>query len=101
MALIPTVPLGKLPFQDAMKLSALPSVEVVDERGNYIGTLIIPPLGGGTTIFDEIKTQAEYLGVRSNTVLSPSIIANVNNLTLIAKKIRPYKRKGKKIHANL
>ena len=58
----------------------LPSVELLNGKGEYCGTFLNPPKDGGMTIFDEIRINAEYLGVRSNSVLHPSVIEGINQL---------------------
>ena len=81
MSLIPQLPLEKLPHTGE-EIRCLPSIEIFDEKG-YVGTFIIPSMEGGATIFDEIKTNAEYLGVRSNIVVNPSVIENVGKEELV------------------
>ena len=56
-------------------LKGKPSMEVLDSKGNYVATIIIPNMVGGSTIYDEMKTQAEYLAVRANSVLPPEIVS--------------------------
>ena len=72
MSLISQIKLSDLRKRSTAEIKVFPSVEVIGEEGEYIGTLIIPPVVGGMTIYDDIKTNAEYLGVRSNIPLPPS-----------------------------
>jgi hypothetical protein len=37
-------------------------------NGEYLFTLIVAPQKGGMSIYDNIKTQAEFLGARANSV---------------------------------
>ncbi len=80
MALIPSVPLRKLQALNVIQFKELPSLVIVDEKGDYLATLIVPSVVGGATIYNEIKTQAEYLGVRGNIVVPASVKEAVNNL---------------------
>jgi hypothetical protein len=67
MALIPQMNLTDFKHLKAGQIKELKSVEVISD-GQYVFTAIIPPLNRGTTITDNIKTQAEYLAVKSNSV---------------------------------
>jgi len=53
------------------EVNNLPCLEIIDNDGRYLATLIVPPEIGGMTFYDSIKIHAEYLGLRGNTVLSP------------------------------
>jgi hypothetical protein len=69
--LIPTVSLTK--FRNAIKklkadqLRQLKSMEIMAD-GEILFYLIVPPINGGMTITDHIRTKAEYLGVQGNAV---------------------------------
>lgn len=71
MSLIPEITLKQLQQLDNIDI---PTVNIVDDDGNYQATLVIPQKIGGMTIYDEIKNHAEYLGVRGNSVLDPKIV---------------------------
>jgi hypothetical protein len=49
------------------KVRDMKSVEVVSD-GETLFFAIIPPRNGGMSITDNIKTTADYLGARGNTV---------------------------------
>jgi hypothetical protein len=51
----------------AAKIKEMKSVEVVSDN-EMLFFAIIPPVNGGMTITDNIRTQADYLGARGNTV---------------------------------
>jgi len=65
--LIPTISLSEFKKLSAAKLRDMKSVEVTSD-GETLLFVIIPPKNGGMTITDSIKTSAEYLAVRGNTV---------------------------------
>jgi len=67
MSLIPQISYTEFKKLTASKVKEMKSVEVTS-NGETLFYAIIPPIGGGMTITDNIKTQAEYLGVRGNTV---------------------------------
>ena len=69
MSLIVELKWGDVGKLTSLKLKALPCMELLDEDGKYFATLIIPSMAGGTPIYDDVKTRAEYLGVTSNSVL--------------------------------
>ena len=76
--LIPQIKLSELP-RNAESLKALPSCEIVNEEGDYIGTLLIPSMIGGATIYEHIRTFSESLGQQSNSVLPPSVVERAMN----------------------
>lgn len=65
--LIPAISLSDLKKLSASKLRDMKSAEVTTD-GETLFIVIIPPRDGGMSITDVIKTQAEYLAVRGNTV---------------------------------
>lgn len=65
--LIPTVPFEQFKKMKAADLKEMKSFEVT-ANGEHLLTVIIPPEKGGMTITDNIKTQAEYLAHRANSV---------------------------------
>ena len=67
MGMIPSVTVEEL-IEKMRNRAEIPSVEVF-RNDEYIGTFIVPNMRGGATIFNEIKTQAEFLGVRGNIVV--------------------------------
>jgi len=67
MSLIPQISYTELKKLTASKVKEMKSVEVTSD-GEALFYAIIPPEQGGMSITDAIKTQAEYLGVRANTV---------------------------------
>jgi hypothetical protein len=67
MALIPEISLSEFKKLKASEIKDLKSV-IVTSDGDYLFAAIIPPLNGGISITDNIRTQAEYLGARGNTV---------------------------------
>jgi len=70
MSLIPQITLDQL-VAKIQNNEVIPSSEIfLGDR--YIGTFIVPSMYGGASIFDEIKTHAEYLGVRGNIVVPPA-----------------------------
>ena len=67
MSLIPQIARSEFKKLSASKLKQMKSVEVLSD-GETLFFAIIPPRNGGMTILDTIKTEAEYLAVRGNTV---------------------------------
>jgi hypothetical protein len=65
--LIPNIPISEFKKLKASQIRDLKSCEVQSD-GETLFYAIIPPLNAGMTITDNIKTQAEYLGVRGNSV---------------------------------
>lgn len=80
MSLLPQIKVKDLQDKDVSKL---PSIELLNEDGQYVGTLIVPSAMGGDSIYDEIKTHAEYLGVRGNIVISPSVFDSLNQEPIV------------------
>ena len=78
MSLIPQITLDRL-VEKIQNNEPVPSVEVFLD-GEYKGTFIVPSMDGGASIFDEIKTSAEFLGVRGNIVVPLSVIEAVNKV---------------------
>jgi len=66
MALIPTVTWSEFKAMKPDDLKETKSFEV-SYNGEYLFTVIIPSARGGTSINDDIRTTAEYLGSRSNS----------------------------------
>tara|TARA_Y100000310_G_C20351590_1_gene654618 strand:- start:335 stop:652 length:318 start_codon:yes stop_codon:yes gene_type:complete len=73
----------------------IPSVEIL-VADKYIGTFISPSLIGGYSIFDEIRTSAEYLGVRGNIVIPPEIIERVLEVDEAPLHVSPNPQKARK-----
>jgi hypothetical protein len=67
MALIPVINLTEFKRLKKEQIQEMQSVIVMAD-GEPLFIAIIPPLGGGMTITDTIRTEAEYLGARGNTV---------------------------------
>jgi len=65
--LIPTISWTEFKKLTASQIKEMKSVAVTF-NSEPLFFVIIPPLNGGMSITDNIKTQAEYLAVRSNTV---------------------------------
>jgi hypothetical protein len=65
--LIPSIELVDFRKYTSEQIRELKSVEITED-GNYLCTMIIPPFNSGATITGNIKTQAEYLAMRGNTV---------------------------------
>jgi len=81
MNLIPQIPLERL-VSRIQNDEDIPSVEIF-YKDKYIGTFIVPSVIGGATIFNEIKTQAEYLGVRGNIVVPRKIFDALENIPVV------------------
>ena len=78
MSLLPTITIERL--NNLLRGNeTIPTVEVLNDNGDYKGVFVSPPKEGGMTIYDDIKNHAEYLGVRGNSVLHPSILENINS----------------------
>jgi len=67
MSLIPQITLNKLVLK--IKNGGTIRSSEVYYGDKYVGTFIVPSFIGGATIFNEIKTHAEFLGVRGNIVI--------------------------------
>jgi len=65
--LIPQVTIADFKKLKAEKIKQLKSIEIIS-NGDVLFYAIIPPAEGGGTIHDVIKTEAEYLAFRANTV---------------------------------
>jgi hypothetical protein len=65
--LVPQVNLSDFKKMKAIDIKEMKSVEVISD-GETLFFAIIPPANGGASVTDNIKTQATYLGVLSNTV---------------------------------
>jgi len=63
--LIPTISFSEFKRLRASEIIEMKSVEVISD-GEYAFTVIIPPRGD-YRIQQHIKTQAEYLGAKSNS----------------------------------
>ena len=80
--LIPTITIMELKTiintMEANELKELSSFEVMSD-GKYLWTIISAPASGDLDIRDSIKTTADYLGLRANSVggISPIIVADV------------------------
>jgi len=68
MALIKQYQWEEIKRKSGNQIRDLPCMELLDEEGNYLATLIIPCMSGGPSIFDHTRTQAEYLGLQGNIV---------------------------------
>lgn len=66
-SLIPTITFSEFKKLNASKLKEMKSVEITSD-GETLFFAIIPPKNGGMTITDNIKTHAEYLAVKGNSV---------------------------------
>lgn len=64
--LIPEITISEFRKLKALELKQLKSCEVTSD-GETLFLAIIPPVSGGVSITDYIKTQAEYLAVKANT----------------------------------
>jgi hypothetical protein len=69
MSLIPEVSVERIQKVLENDVGSLPSCEIVNGNGEYLATLIVPAKIGGQTVYDHIRTQADYLGLQGNTVL--------------------------------
>ena len=67
MSLIPSMPISEFKRLKAGEIKEMQSVEVTSD-GEVLFTAIIPPVNAGMTMVDTIRTEAEYLGVRGNSV---------------------------------
>ena len=67
MSLIPQITMEQLVAKIQNSETIRSSEVFVGDK--YIGTFIVPSMLGGASIFDEIRTSAEYLGVRGNIVI--------------------------------
>jgi hypothetical protein len=65
--LIASMSLSDFKKLKAPEIKEMQSIEIVSD-GEYLFTAIIPPYAGGLTIKETIKTQAEFLGQRGNSV---------------------------------
>ena len=65
--LIPEVPIANFIGLNPEQLAALKSCAVTS-GGELLFFAIIPPKGGGMTITDYVKTQAEYMAYNANSV---------------------------------
>lgn len=65
--MVPNIPFTALKQFNAEQVRNMQSCEITSD-GEYLFTLIVVPKNAGMTIGDNIKTNAEYLAVRSNTV---------------------------------
>ena len=80
MSDLPQISLDNLRKLSGDEIRRLPSLELVD-KGGYICHIIIPCETGGMSIWDEIKTSADTIGVRSNIVVPPEsmrIVGEIN-----------------------
>jgi hypothetical protein len=67
MSLVPEITISEFKKLKPEQIKEMKSV-IVTSNGEHLFTAIIPPDGSGSTIMDTIKTEAEYLGNRGNTV---------------------------------
>jgi hypothetical protein len=67
MSLIPQISISEFKKLSASQIKEMKSVEVISD-GEPLFYAIIPPYRGGMSINDNIRTQAEYLGHRGNSV---------------------------------
>ncbi|MDD4985782.1 MAG: hypothetical protein PHQ43_08340 [Dehalococcoidales bacterium] len=65
--LIPEIPFSEFKKLKASEIKELKSC-VVTSDGEALFFAIIPPVNAGMSITDNIRTQAEYLGMKGNTV---------------------------------
>ena len=65
--LIPTISFSEFLCLDPTQMKEMKSFEVTLD-GETVFFAIIPPLKGGMTITDVIKTEADYLAARGNAV---------------------------------
>jgi len=65
--LIPEISKNDLDFLTSDEVTKMKSCEIFFE-GRYLATLIVPPTNAGSSVNDSIRTGAEYLGHRGNTV---------------------------------
>ena len=64
--LVPSYSLSDFKKLKKSEIKQLKSCEISSD-GEYLCTIIIPPVNGGVSIADYNKTQAEYLALRANT----------------------------------
>ena len=67
MSLIPQITISEFKKLTGAEIKEMKSVEVTAD-GEVVFYAIIPPYRGGMSINDNIRTQAEYLGHRGNSV---------------------------------
>ncbi len=67
MSEIPQMTIVEFKKLKAHQIKEMKSVEVISD-GEHLFTAIIPPINAGMGIVDTIKTQADYLGARGNSV---------------------------------
>lgn len=67
MPLIPEISIVEFRKLKVPEIKQMKSCTVMAD-GEILFIAIIPPQGGGMAVNDNIKTQAEYLGLRANTV---------------------------------
>ncbi len=65
--LVPEVQLSDFKKLKASEIKELKSCAVTSD-GEVLFFAIIPPVNAGMSITDNIRTQAEYLGMKCNTV---------------------------------
>jgi len=65
--LIPEISITEFRKLKASQINEMKSLAVISD-GEVLFYAIIPPKDGGMSVTDNIKTQAEYLGQRGNTV---------------------------------
>jgi len=65
--LIPQITIAVFKNLKAEQIKKLKSAEITS-NGEVLFYAIIPPEEGGTTITDVIKTEAEHLAFRANTI---------------------------------
>jgi len=67
MSLIPQYELAEFQMLDPEQVKQLKCCELMS-GDEYVCTVIIPPVGGGMTITDHCRTQAEHIGLSGNSV---------------------------------
>ena len=65
--LIPSLTITDFRKLKAVEIKAMKSVEILSD-GEVLFYAIIPPQNGGMSITDTIRTEAEYLSARGNSV---------------------------------
>jgi hypothetical protein len=79
MSLIPVLTIKDfrkiLEIKDVEELKKMQSFKV-EHEGKPVFTVIVPPVEGGMTINDYVNTEAEYLGVKTNSIsrINPSML---------------------------